>query len=192
MKKVVQIILLSILVLGGITAIIFWSVNQKIKVIEADSAKTENLDPKIKALFPTYLSIENYSYEPASINWGNNYLLLKKQYTEESSVIYDTEWNTALGTESNFPGVSCKGIIVSSPNLVVEGNYENSFGGKVGTASRHNYLLYYLDIDKKTILAIDTILGGDPPQRSNSNSGHDAGDPPQIQEAMKSIKKRLP
>jgi len=189
MKKTILYVFVA---LALTTVGIYWWVDDMVKEAEEDKAKTTMLVTKVKSLFQNNKRINDYPYSPDAISWGNNYLLVTNHYSDKVNATYATKWNEELNTEVNYPGTQAKGVIVMADFFEVVGEYTNTSGDKQGEASRHNYILYYLDIDKEAIIAIDTLLGYDPPARSKSMSGHDSGKPPSEDDVIKSIKKRLP
>ncbi|MEG0851192.1 MAG: hypothetical protein RSD71_11610 [Flavobacterium sp.] len=187
MKKIMIITVLIVLV-GSTVGAFLW-VDNMIAVSQENDVKTSEIDSRIRQLFVSE-SIFDYPYQPEKVTWGNNYLLFEGTASNGANIKYDMNWNEKLQTSANYPGKDVKGIIVLQTYFKEVGEYVNSSGVKIGTATQYNYVVNYFDMDKKTIIAKDTLYGDDPDSKIRNSSG-DLGDAPDDEVVLESIKKRL-
>lgn len=104
-------------------------------------------------------------------------------------VTYKSKWNEGLGTAVNYPGEGVKGIVMIAMDMKEKGEYVNKIGQK-DKAYQRNYIVSYVDLDKKVIVARDTLYGEEPPL-VNRSTGSGAGDFPSDTAVINSIKGRL-
>lgn len=178
----------AIMLIGSI-AIYIWSSNLMAGV-EEDDEKSKNISTQIQNLFSKQ-KIEDYPITPAEAKWQGKFLVLEDVYTDNIAMRYSTKWNEKLGTQQNFPGDDAKGIVMITNWIKEEGSFERVLGVPSDTkAVRHSYVISYLDIAKKAVVAKDTLLGGDPPSTiRRGQSGW--GKAPEDDAVVQAIKKRL-
>ena len=176
------------LVLVATIAIGIWA-KRVLGDMEEDQSKTEQLSSKILAGFSDHTAINKYPVQLAALDWGTNCLVLENGGAGDLGITYKSKWNETLGTADNYPGENVKGIIMIAMDMKEKGEYVNKIGQK-DKAYQRNYIVSYVDLDKKVIIARDTLYGEEPPL-VNRSSGSGAGDFPSDTVVINSIKGRL-
>lgn len=170
----------------------------KVSFYFEDQDKTEQLSTHIKDRFDNRERTSLIPYVPTPISWDNQYLVLttKEGLTEAH---YNTLWNEDLDLEKNYPGQNLKGLVLVESTLDVVGEYEKEksiFDSESKKAKNPdkayqvNYVVHYYDFNKDAIIARDTILGKEPPERKKDNEAG-IGKLPTDKELIESIKNRI-
>ncbi len=188
MKHKKAIFIVVGLVLVAAIAIGIWA-NSILGDMEEDQTKTEQLSSRILADFGDHTAINKYPVQLAALNWGRNCLVLENGGIGNLGVTYKIKWNEGLGTADNYPGEGVKGIVMIAMDMKEKGEYVNKIGRK-DKAYQRNYIVSYVDLDKKVIVARDTLYGEEPPL-VNRSTGSGAGDFPSDTAVINSIKGRL-
>jgi hypothetical protein len=186
MKK--QILLIASIVAVLSIGITFWAYN-KVKKYTADKNNTTQLAPRIKEKFAVGMYIKDYPFSAALPNWGKQYLIVENGGTE-FGIMYNSDWNEKLQTESNFPGQTVKGLVVIDIEYKDLGDYITSSGRIKGKAIQRNYILNYFDMEKAKIIARDTIIG-DKPSATKSSTSNGMGDLAKDLLVIETIKNRI-
>ncbi|MFD2553050.1 hypothetical protein [Sphingobacterium tabacisoli] len=180
-------ILIGLLVLST-AGIAIWAYSV-LNGIEEDKEQTLKLSTKILDSFPNHTSIYKYPVSPSIPKWGNNYLIIENGGYDELGITYKAKWNEGLGTTSNFPGEQIKGLVVIAMDMQARGEYIGKLGQK-DKAYQRNYIVSYFDLDKKTVIARDTLYGEEPPTTKRS-TGSGAGAFPTDQTVIDAISNRI-
>lgn len=183
------LVFVAILVITTV-AIYIWGSNL-LKGVEEEETKSNTLAPQIRSLFSTMNAIDEYPLQPGKPDWQGKYLIVENNQSDSMNARYSTKWNELLGADKNFPGNDVKGVVMIALYTVIEGSFERVLGIPSDTkAVRQSYIISYLDIAQKSVLARDTLIGADPPtviRRGESGWG----DPPAEDLVVETIKKRL-
>ena len=157
--------------------------------MDENQSKTEQLAPRILAGFGDHTAINKYPVQLAALDWGSNCLVLENGGTGDLGITYKSKWNEALGTADNYPGEGVKGVVMIAMDMKEKGEYVNKIG-QTDKAYQRNYIISYVDLDKKVVIARDTLYGEEPPL-VNRSTGSGAGDFPSDTAVINSIKGRL-
>ncbi|WP_312187921.1 hypothetical protein [Sphingobacterium sp.] len=176
------------MVLVATIGIGIWA-NRLLSNMEEDEAMTEQLSVRILDGFSDHTAIQKYPVQLAALDWGTNCLVLENGGAGDLGVTYKSKWNEALGTTGNYPGDRIKGVVLLVMDMKEKGEYINKIGQNT-KAYQRNYVINYVDLDKKAIIARDTLYGEEPPL-VNRSAGSGAGDFPSDSEVVNSIKERL-
>ncbi len=188
MKNKKSIFILIGLLVVSTLGIAIWAYSV-LNGIEEDKEQTLKLSTRILNCFPSHTSIFNYPVSPSAPAWGNNYLVIENGGHDELGITYKAKWNEELGTASNFPGEQVKGLVVIAMDMQARGEYIGKLGQK-DKAYQRNYVLSYFDLDKKTVIARDTLYGEEPPT-SKRSTGSEAGAFPTDQTVIDAISNRI-
>ena len=188
MKHKKAIFIVVGLVLVAAIAIGIWS-NSVLGDMEEDQTKTEQLSSRILAGFGDHTAIYKYPVQLSAVDWGKSCLILENGGAGDLGITYKEKWNEALGTIDNYPGDAVKGIVMIAMDMQEKGEYVNKIGQR-DKAYQRNYIISYVDLDKKVVIARDTLYGEEPPL-VNRSSGSGAGDFPSETEVVNSVKSRL-
>jgi hypothetical protein len=156
--------------------------------MEADQEKTEQLSSRILAGFGDHTAIYKYPVQLSAVDWGKSCLILENGGAGDLGITYKEKWNEALGTVDNYPGDAVKGIVMIAMDM--QEKESTSIRSVKDKAYQRNYIISYVDLDKKVVIARDTLYGEEPPL-VNRSSGSGAGDFPSDTEVIDSIKGRL-
>lgn len=159
--------------------------------LDGDIEQTKQLSNNILNHFKGDKSVKDYPYQPSTVDWKADYLVLKEGgYEAGINITYTKDFNEKLGTEANFPGDKAKGLVVIGYDMVEKGEYKSKLGNDE-KAYQRNYIIRYFDLSKKAIIAQDTLYGDDPASTKRLNDAGVGGGLPSDDDIVNSIKKRL-
>jgi len=176
-------------VFAVITVGVIFFVFLRLKDIQENHTLTTQLSPALlEQLQKKHIS--DFPCVPAPIQWEGKFLqvdhgIVLEEYGTPVNFVYNKKRNEKLNTARFFPGNDIKGLVWLVPGYKIVGRYE---GG--GYAEQPYYVLSYLDLEQKIILAQDTLWGGMPPKMTRSNNGSDVGKAPKEEEVIKTIQRR--
>ena len=185
MKKAV---IIGIVFAATTVGIIFF-VFLQIKDIKENQSLTLQLSPVLlEQLRGKHIS--DFPYNPAPVQWDGKFLQVEYGAIFDDNLpplnfAYNKKLNEKLNTARFFPGNDIRGIVWLTTGFEVVGRYE---GG--GYATQPYFVLSYLDLEQKTILAQDTLWGGMPPRTTTSQNGSDRGKDPKEEDVITAILSR--
>jgi len=183
MKKAILIGVFFAAIVIGVIFFVFL----QIKDIKENQSLTEKLSPVLlEQLRGKHIS--DFPCQPAPVQWDGKFLQVDYGaiFTEglpPLNFTYNKKRNEKLNTDRFFPGDDIKGIVWLTQEYEIVGRYD---GG--GYATQPYYVLSYLDLAQKVILAQDTLWGGMPPKITRQSS--ESGENPKEEEVIKSIQSR--
>jgi len=115
--------------------------------------------------------IDDFPYSPNTIRWEGKFLQVDGGVTYELMMdsikfTYNKKRNEALNTHRFFSSSDINGIVWIETKSDVVGQYDNG-----GNAYQQYYVISFLDLKQKVVLAQDTIWGGMPPKHINTQIG---------------------
>jgi len=183
MKKAVIVGIFFAVITIGIIFFVFL----QIKDIKENQSLTQQLSPALlEQLRGKHIS--DFPYQPAPIQWDGKFLQVEYGAIFEDGLpplnfTYNKKRNEKLNTARFFPGADIKGIVWLTIESEMVGRYDNG-----GYATRPYFVLSYLDLAQKAVLARDTLWGGMPPQTTTNYSA--SGEDPKEAEVIKAIQSR--
>lgn len=160
MKKKLIIVAVALLVVAYVASFIGSMMDKK--QASEEVALTKQLAPALIELLRDRQA-KNFPYAPGQIEWDGKYLVISRSTAEVDMDLgfrYNKTLNEELGTDRFLPGGDINGIVWIDQDSAIVGEYDNGWD-----ASRKCFILYFLDLKQKAVLAQDIIWGSPPPQR---------------------------
>ncbi|MEG0851196.1 MAG: hypothetical protein RSD71_11630 [Flavobacterium sp.] len=178
------------IIVGALVAVGIY-VKVSLDNLDEDIDKTKELSAVILDNFKGNKSIQDYPFQPSEVNWNTDYLILKEGgYEHGINITYSSDFNEKLGSTNKFPGDNVKGVVIIGYDMVEKGEYKSKIGDDT-KAYQRNYIIRYFDLNKKVVIAQDTLYGDDPASTKRLNDAGVGGGLPSDDEIMNSIKKRV-